>query len=278
MKIVKGLSELRSVRAQLAGPVAFVPTMGALHTGHGSVMTAASESGAHLVVSIFVNPTQFDNPVDFSGYPQTVEADIDLCRQHGVDVLWFPQKEEMYPESEQTFVQVGKLADRWEGASRPGHFQGVATVVTKLLLAVQPDNAYFGRKDLQQLFVVKALVNDLLFPIEVVGVATARESNGLAMSSRNGRLSSVQREQAGQIYSALKCVVSAFAGGQRKTAELRAIFLDKIASLSGSEVLRCDFLATDLSREFSESEDISNAFLAVAVRYGGVRLIDNIEL
>lgn len=278
MKIVESLEELRVERAKLQGPVAFVPTMGALHAGHGSLISAAATSGARVVVSIYVNPTQFEDRSDFSNYPKTFEADRELCAAGGVDILWVPKTQELYPDSAETSVQVGRLENVWEGESRPGHFRGVATVVTKLFLCVQPDVAYFGCKDLQQLFVVKALVRDLLFPITIRGVDTFRESNGLAMSSRNERLSDACRDKAGQLYRSLCSVRSALSEGSRKVRYLREIFMKNISELESVEVLRCDFLSSDLKREYSGSEEISSGYLAVAIRYDGVRLIDNIEL
>ena len=202
MRVVHTIAELRSVLAQCRRPVGFVPTMGALHAGHGRLMDEARCESGCVAVSIFVNPIQFNQSEDYQRYPRTVETDLAFCEARGVDVVFAPPQEEMYPRPQVTFVEVGRVTDHMEGRFRPGHFRGVATVVMKLLQIVQPDRAYFGEKDAQQLAVVRRLVKDLNVPVEIVGVPTVREPDGLALSSRNRLLSADERRIAPRLYEA----------------------------------------------------------------------------
>lgn len=275
MKTVEGVAELRRARSELGPRVGFVPTMGALHRGHQSLMEAARAECDHLVVSVFVNPTQFGPGEDFEAYPRPLEADQALCQESGVDLLWLPQVEDLYPAGAQTTVQVEPLGSLWEGASRPGHFQGVATVVTKLLMAVGPTATYFGEKDLQQLQVIRQMVRDLLIPVEVRGVPIARDERGLALSSRNQYLNSEQREQASQLYRSLEQARLARSGG---AAAVQQAFRDNLAQLPGAEVECLDLIAEDFTRGPEGEESVEGAYLCVAVRYCGVRLIDQIKL
>lgn len=249
--------------------------MGALHRGHQSLMEAARSECDHLVVSIFVNPTQFGPGEDLEAYPRPLEADREVCRESKVDLLWLPQVEDLYPAGGQTTVQVEPLGSLWEGASRPGHFRGVATVVTKLLLAVEPTRAYFGEKDLQQLKLIRRMVSDLLIPVEVCGVPIARDERGLALSSRNQYLTGEQREQASQIYRSLQLARSERGRG---AAGVEQAFRDSLAHLPGAQVECLDLISEDFSRSFQGEESVEGAYLCVAVRYCGVRLIDQIKL
>ncbi len=278
MKVVRTLAELRTERAGYPGEVGFVPTMGALHAGHQSLMLRAREECHKVVVSIFVNPTQFGPGEDFEAYPRTEEADLEVCREAGVDLVWFPSTEELYPEGSQTFVEVEELGKRWEGASRPHHFRGVATVVCKLFHAVIPTRVYFGEKDRQQLQVIRTMVRDLLFPLVVIGVPTARDQSGLALSSRNSYLSPEQRGQASAISRSLQVVREMFLTGERDPGRLEATFRESLASLEGVEVERFDILDPDFRHAFEPGQRVERGSVCVAVRYAGVRLLDQMEL
>lgn len=218
MKILRSVAELKEWRSGVKGTVGFVPTMGALHEGHGSLLDQGRRDD-HLLLSIFINPTQFNDPKDFSAYPQTLDADLQLAREHRVDAVWTPTREDLYPDNYQ--VRVTEIEDSkiLEGEHRPGHFEGMLTVVTKLLCATQPDRAYFGEKDFQQLHLVKKLVKALLLPTAIVAVPTVRESDGLAMSSRNRRLDPDLRNRASGLYRALTGSRSAREAKEHLTAQ-----------------------------------------------------------
>lgn len=277
LTVVESLSELREELERRSAGVGFVPTMGALHAGHRSLMERARAETEVVVVSIFVNPTQFAPGEDFERYPRTREADLELCREAGVDIAWLPRVGDLYPSGSQTWIEVEELGRRFEGESRPAHFRGVATVVGKLFNAVKPRKAYFGEKDLQQLFLIKRMVRDLLFDIEVVGVPTARERNGLARSSRNAYLSAEQREQAGMIFGSLLLVREAYRRGVREAAALEKVFVDSLSALE-AEIERFDLLDSQLRRVYREREEVEAGYCSVALRLGKVRLIDNIAL
>src|SRR5690349_3587593 len=237
MHVCRTPAELRAVRAALATTIALVPTMGALHAGHESLFRKAREENASVVASIFVNPLQFGPNEDLAQYPRTPELDLALLERTSCDVLFAPPADEMYPAGSQTRVQPGDVAAHLEGASRPGHFAGVATVVLKLFSLVVPDRAYFGEKDAQQLAVVRRMVRDFDLPVEIVACPTVRESDGLAISSRNRRLSDAERRDAVGLSRALRLVVEALERGatdvsavlRAATAELGALKKDYIA-------------------------------------------------
>ncbi|MFI9595790.1 pantoate--beta-alanine ligase [Nonomuraea sp. NPDC052265] len=261
------------VKARGTGRVALVPTMGALHEGHRSLMRAARVRADHVVVSIFVNPLQFGPNEDFSRYPRTFDADLDVCREEDVDVVFAPSPEDMYRPDRQVSVWAGEMGSIVEGASRPGHFDGVLTVVLKLFNLVRPDLAIFGQKDAQQLAVIRRMVADLDLPIEIVGAPTVREPDGLALSSRNRYLSAHDRTVALALSRALRAgAVELTAGAIRSTA--RAV-LDE----AGPD-LDLDYLALVDPATFKEVDDSyeGSAVLAVAARVGGTRLIDNVVL
>ncbi|MEX0743356.1 MAG: pantoate--beta-alanine ligase [Actinomycetota bacterium] len=257
--------------------VGFVPTMGAFHEGHLSLIRRARADRDFVVVSIFVNPLQFGDPADLAAYPRDEERDLELARGLGVDVLFAPSVEEMYPAGEpDTTVDPGPVAERLEGASRPGHFRGVATVLAKLFHAVGPSAAYFGEKDAQQLAVVRRVVGDLSLPIEVVVCPTVREPDGLAMSSRNARLSPEQREAAGCLFLALSEAAELARSGERDAAHLVAAMAREIGATPQA---RLDYAAVVDDDTFEELRTVDRpARAVVAARFGDVRLIDNLLL
>jgi pantoate--beta-alanine ligase len=276
MRICSSIPELRQWRASTGGSVGLVPTMGALHEGHLSLIRQASAENEHVVVSIFVNPRQFNEQDDFARYPRTIERDLSLLRNEAVDAVFTPDPDEMYPPDAATRIQVRELADRLEGASRPGHFEGVALVVCKLLNIVQPDRAYFGRKDAQQVVVIQKMVDDLNMPVEIVPVETVRDPDGVAISSRNAFLSPVEREAAGRIPAALFAAVGAFELGERSADRLRDLVRTAIEE---EPLLSVDYVSLADSRDLRELSRIDRpAVLSIAVWCGGTRLIDNVRL
>lgn len=292
MRVIRTVAELRehlgalrierpSAAAQAAGEpsggVGFVPTMGALHEGHLSLVGAAREAHATVVLSIFVNPRQFDDGGDLAAYPRDEDRDFALARAAGVDVVFAPEAAEMYPEGFGTTVSVdARLTDVLEGAVRGGaHFDGVATVVCKLLVAVQPDAAYFGEKDFQQLVVVRRMARDLALPVRIVGCPTVREPDGLARSSRNVRLSPEQRRAAAAIPRALAETAEALARGEADLPALRARALETIARAG----LDCEYFVFVHPETLEPVTTLAApAVCAVAARAGAVRLIDNLLL
>ena len=278
MKIAEDLSTIRQERQSLIGSVGFVPTMGSLHRGHQELMEQAAAVADHVVVSIFINPTQFGPGEDYGKYPRSRDADLQLCRAAGVELLWLPEIADLYPEGHQTQVQVEPLGSSFEGSSRPGHFAGVATVVTKLFNAVCPDFAFFGTKDLQQVVLIERMTSDLLSPVKIVRVPTVRDSNGLALSSRNQYLTEQQKGQAGFVFAALLALREAHDSGLKQSCGLESFFRSELTALSESVVERFDIFDFTLTRRFEEGESVGNGVCSVAVNYCGVRLIDNIEL
>jgi pantoate--beta-alanine ligase len=252
--------------------IGFVPTMGALHAGHFSLVREARRRADSVVVSIFVNPIQFNSRSDFESYPRDDARDAGVLEREGVDVLFLPAAVEIYPPGFQTRVEVTELTRPLCGAHRPGHFAGVTTVVAKLFLAVKPDVAIFGAKDYQQLQVVRQMVRDLNFAIEVVAGETVREADGLAMSSRNVRLSAAERERARAVPRGIERVKQAAAAGEGDAATLVAGFTSEIAS-AGARVEYAEIRHPDTLETVTSVED--RALLAVAVWVGEVRLIDN---
>jgi pantoate--beta-alanine ligase len=256
--------------------VGFVPTMGALHDGHLSLMRQARSDCDVVVASIFVNPLQFNVQADFDKYPRTDDQDISLCEEAGVDAVYLPTTDVMYPPGHETTVQPGDTATPMEGAGRPGHFAGVTTVVTKLFFSVQPDRAYFGQKDYQQLAVIRKMVVDLDMGITIIGAPTVRETDGLAMSSRNVRLSPEQRYAAPVIYKGLSDARVAFESGERKPDSLLSIITDVYST---EPLARIEYASiADAATLQPVTEIQAPVVIAVAVWFGDVRLIDNIEL
>ncbi|MDD2941761.1 MAG: pantoate--beta-alanine ligase [bacterium] len=275
MKVFKAISPLReylAARSSAGQQILFVPTMGALHTGHVSLVERAKADGGEVVLSIFVNPTQFNNPEDLEKYPRTVGEDLAAAKEAGVDCVFLPSVEEMYPCGDKATVSLkaGKMAELWCGASRPGHFDGVLTVVSALFNIVGPDKAYFGEKDWQQLQLIKRLVLEQHFPVEIVSCPTMREADGLAMSSRNVRLSADERLKALCLSRALE-FVSQGIGQQLALPEL----LQKARVMIEAEGFEVDYLAV-INDEVLPAETAAEAVRVLgAMNVGAVRLIDN---
>jgi pantoate--beta-alanine ligase len=253
--------------------VGFVPTMGALHEGHGRLIETARANGDRVVVSIFVNPLQFDRKDDLDRYPRTLDADLQICERLGAEVVFAPSVDEMYPSEPLCTVTVKRLTDRLCGQFRPGHFDGVATVVTKLFEIVQPDVAYFGEKDAQQLAVIRRMVSDFNMPVQIVGVPTVREPDGLAMSSRNARLSPEERSKATALYRALREAERAIRAGEQ---DARAVERRAAALIPPDASLRLEYLEVVDPAELQRVDRISGKVLvAGALWVGNTRLIDN---
>jgi pantoate--beta-alanine ligase len=280
---VRELQELADAQRAAGRRIALVPTMGALHAGHVALVSEARRRADLVVVSIFVNPTQFGPGEDFAAYPRPFEADAVRCREAGADVVFAPEPAELYPPGAQTFVEVEKLSRPLCGASRPGHFRGVASVVAKLLLAAKPHLAVFGAKDFQQVAVVRRLVRDLCFDVEVVSVPTLREADGLALSSRNAFLGAETRPQALCLGRALRAAESAAAAGERSAEALLALVRREIAKEPLAELDYAE-LRDPESLETAPAQLAGPTLLALAVRFPaasgprGVRLIDNTVL
>jgi pantoate--beta-alanine ligase len=254
--------------------VGFVPTMGALHAAHGALIRRAREESDAVVVSIFVNPIQFDRGEDYDRYPRTLPTDVEFCTALGVDVVFAPDASEMYAEPQLTFVEVSSLSERLCGEFRPGHFRGVATVVSKLFNVVQPDKAYFGEKDAQQLAIVRKMVADLNVPVTIVAVATVREPDGLAMSSRNRRLDAEQRRIAPTLYQALQTAAQRIASGATSPEEVRGAALAVLRSQPGIGVEYLEIV--DPERMQPVERIVGPVCVAGAVWIGSTRLIDNL--
>lgn len=258
------------------GRMGFVPTMGALHEGHLTLVDYARERCDELVVSIFVNPLQFDREDDLTGYPRTWQADLDLCTKHGVDTIYYPSAKAMYPEGFQTKVSVAEMTQGLCGAHRPGHFDGVTTVVLKLFNAVQPHLAVFGEKDFQQLAVIKRMTRDLDLGVEVVGHPTVREADGLALSSRNVHLSPEERRNALCLWRGLTKAMDLAAGGEKSVARLKDAAL---AEIEAAPQARLEYLEVVDAASLKPLEEINRpARMAMAVWMGETRLIDNAPL
>jgi pantoate--beta-alanine ligase len=274
MKVVTTIAELREARAHLPEPVGLVPTMGYLHQGHISLVNSARQQCKSVVVSIFVNPSQFGPTEDLEKYPRSLQHDLALLEEAGVNLVWAPAAEEMYPPSFQTWVTVTELSTPLEGALRPTHFRGVATIVCKLFNAVQPQRAYFGQKDAQQALVIRRMVLDLNFPIEIVVCPIAREDDGLAMSSRNTYLNQEQRQLATTLHRALSTAQQVHLKGENNAEALRRVIrniLEEVPQI-GIQYIACADPET-----LQELEKVSEkALLLVAVALGKTRLIDNL--
>jgi len=276
MEIVTTIAELRYARQNLSGPVGLVPTMGYLHEGHLSLAKQAAQECASVVASIFVNPTQFALDEDLAAYPRDLPRDLALLEKAGVNLVWNPSSKVMYPAGYQTWITVEEVTQPLEGAMRPGHFKGVATVVAKLFNGVLPDKAYFGQKDAQQVVVIKQMVRDLNFSVEIVVCPIVRESDGLAMSSRNTYLNPEQRKAATVLYRALSAAKAAFNKGQTDADQLRAIMTEIIQNepLARLQYVSCSNPST-LDELYGS---VNQGLLSMAVFIGKTRLIDNMML
>jgi pantoate--beta-alanine ligase len=271
VRIVRTNAEMRAARAQAGGTVGLVPTMGAFHGGHHALMRAARERCDEVVVSLFVNPSQFNDPADLAAYPRDEEADAAEAAELGADVLYAPPVEEVYPPGFATTVRVEGLSDVLEGAVRgPGHFAGVCTVVTKLFNVVQPDVAFFGQKDAQQVAVLRRLVRDLDLPVELSIVPTVREPDGLAMSSRNRLLAPDERRRAVSLSRALRAAEDAITGGE---LDAEAIEQAARAAMNGVDPEYVALVDPDSFQPIATVD--GRVLVAVAARIGATRLIDN---
>lgn len=278
MDIVHTIADVRQqVRDwQRAGlSVGFVPTMGNLHAGHISLVDAARQHADRVVASIFVNPTQFGPNEDFDAYPRTLNADAEQLRSAQCNLLFAPSVDEMYPDKNLTWVDVDALGDHLCGSSRPGHFRGVTTVVSKLLNIVSPDIACFGEKDFQQLAVIRRMVKDLFMPVQIIAVATLREPNGLAMSSRNGYLSAEEKQQAAQINKVLQALSAAIHAGNHNYRALESEHSQTLEA-SGFKVDYLNIANADTLAPATSPD--SRLVIAVAAKLGVTRLIDNVTL
>ncbi|SNB74053.1 pantoate--beta-alanine ligase [Thermoflexus hugenholtzii] len=276
MRVVHTIAEARAVRRALPGTWGFVPTMGYLHEGHLSLVRRARAENDRVAVSIFVNPTQFGPHEDYARYPRDLERDLRLLEPLGVDLVFVPSVEEMYPPGFQTWVIVEEVSRPLEGASRPGHFRGVATVVAKLFNILQPDRAYFGQKDAQQTVVIRRMVQDLNIPVEIVICPTVREPDGLAMSSRNTYLNPEERRAATVLFRALQAAKARYEAGERDAEGLREAMREVIRA---EPLARIDYVSVADPETLQELERVEGpALLSLAVYIGTTRLIDNIML
>lgn len=277
MLVARSIAELRAARHEAPGLVGFVPTMGYLHQGHISLVDAARAECSTVIASIFVNPTQFGPGEDFARYPRDEARDLAMLEAAGVDAVLLPPVEEIYPEGDTTRVHVDSLADVLEGARRPGHFVGVATVVSKLFHIVRPDRAYFGQKDAQQLAIIRRMTRDLLLSIEVVGCPIIREADGLACSSRNVYLAPEQRAQAVALSAGLRAAETAFAGGVRDAEALRRIVRERIQAQPLAVIDYVSLADASTLRELAGAIE-APALLSLAVAFGATHLLDNTTL
>ncbi|MBK7393864.1 MAG: pantoate--beta-alanine ligase [Chloracidobacterium sp.] len=280
MEIINRRQRMFSIARKLrreTKTVGFVPTMGALHAGHLALVQECRQRCDVVIVSIFVNPTQFNQSQDLEKYPRDLTADAAMLSEYDVDYIYAPENDEIYPEGFSTYVNVEGLTDKLEGESRPGHFRGVATVVTILFNTIRPDHAFFGQKDAQQVAVIKRLTRDLGFETEIIVIPTIREESGLAMSSRNSLLSEEEHEKAPIIIDALREAKIAFKKGERNASDLTQIVKDRIET---EPLAKIDYVAVVDRETLQPVEKIGGdeALIVTAVAFGDVRLIDNVIL
>jgi pantoate--beta-alanine ligase len=274
--VVRTREALRAALEAAPRPVGLVPTMGWLHDGHRALMARARAADATTVVSIFVNPRQFGDPADLARYPRNEARDLEICEAEGVDLVFGPSVEEVYPPGFDTVVSVGSIARPLEGAARPGHFDGVATVVAILFGLVRADRAYFGQKDAQQLLVVRRLVSDLGIATDIVACPTVRDPDGLAISSRNVLLSPAQRAAAPVLHRALRAAEERWGAGERSGDVLRATMREILAT---EPLADPEYVSVADATTLDELERVTGpALLSMAIRFGEIRLIDNVPL
>jgi len=276
MKVIETIAEMRKIRRELNGTVGFVPTMGYLHEGHLSLVKRSREADDYTIASIFVNPSQFGPEEDFECYPRDYARDFSLLEKEQAHFLFMPQATEMYPEGFDTWVDVGKVTELLEGAIRPGHFRGVATVVTKLFNIVNPTRAYFGQKDAQQCVVIRKMVKDLNINLEMIIVPTVREPDGLAMSSRNVYLAPEERQQARVIYEALRTAHAMWVEGGRDPEVIKKAMLKMMREKPLATVDYISIASPQTLEELEWAEP--HSIVSLAVRFGKTRLIDNLFL
>lgn len=276
MQTVTNIADLKRLRTSLRGTFGLVPTMGALHEGHLSLVRRARSECDHVGVTIFVNPAQFGATEDLSRYPCDLQRDLRLLEPLRVDIVWAPQPETVYPSGFQTWVSVEEVSRGLEGGQRPGHFQGVATVVAKLFNVFEPDRAYFGQKDAQQVVVIKRMVEDLNFPIEIVVCPTVRAADGLALSSRNSYLGDEERHAANVLFRSLTAARKAYEHGERNANALRAAMQ---SVLDTEPLARVNYVAASDPRTLMDLDMVDDGvLLSLAVCFGDTRLIDNLLL
>jgi pantoate--beta-alanine ligase len=276
MKVVENIAEMRRLRTELAEPVGFFPTMGYLHDGHLSLVRQAGKENPSVIVSIFVNPTQFGPQEDFRSYPRDTERDLALLEKEGTDIVFMPSADEMYPPHFSSWVEVAEVTEKLEGASRPTHFRGVTTICAKLFNIVQPTRAYFAQKDAQQLIVIKKMVADLDMNLEIVTCPTVREPDGLAMSSRNTYLNPDERKAATVLYQALTLANQLWSQGEKDAESIRQ---QMTALIQKQPLAEIDYISIADTKTLDELDTISPpALVSMAVRIGRTRLIDNIVL
>ena len=276
MKVIETITEMRRLRPELAEPVGFVPTMGYLHEGHLSLVKQARRENPSVVASIFVNPTQFGPKEDYSSYPHDTRRDLALLEKEKTDIVFMPSVAEMYPTQFSSWVEVAKITERLEGASRPGHFRGVTTVVAKLFNIVTPTRAYFGQKDAQQAAVIRKMVVDLDMNLEVVTLPTVREPDGLAMSSRNTYLNPEERQAAAVLYQALSLARQLWLQGEKDAGRLRQ---EMTALIEKQPLATIDYVSVADAGTLEELDEVKpSALVSLAVKIGKPRLIDNIVL
>ncbi len=276
MKVIKIISEMKSFRKALPEPVGLVPTMGYLHEGHISLVRQAKKDNASVVVSVFVNPTQFCPGEDFETYPRDLEGDVELLEEEGVDAVFAPEADEMYPANFSSRVEVTGITQKLEGNCRPGHFRGVTTVVNKLFNIVRPDRAYFGQKDAQQAAVIKKMVADLNMNLEVITCPIVREMDGLALSSRNIYLDPRERQASTVLYRSLMLAQGLYAQGERDAEIIRK---EIVRLIKTEELARIDYVSIADPATLDELDEITGkALVSMAVKFGKTRLIDNVML
>jgi len=276
MKVIEKIDDMKRLRKQLTEPVGFVPTMGYLHKGHLALVRWARTENPSLVISIFVNPTQFGPQEDFNQYPRDTERDLALLEKERVDIVFMPSVDEMYPPQFNSWVEVGKITERLEGASRPGHFRGVTTVVAKLFNIIQPTRAYFGQKDAQQVVVIKKMVAELNMNLEIVTVPTMREPDGLAISSRNTYLNPEERKAATVLYQAISLAQKLWLQGETNAQAIRQQML---ALIQKEPLATIDYVSITDTKTLDELDTVKPpALVSLAVKIGNTRLIDNVVL
>ena len=276
MKVIEKIDEMKQLRQQLAEPVGFVPTMGYLHQGHLALVKRARTENSQIIVSIFVNPAQFGPREDFKSYPRDPQRDLTKLEKEGADIVFMPSADEMYPAQFNSWVEVKKVTERLEGATRSGHFRGVTTVVAKLFSIIQPAKAYLGQKDAQQTIVIRKMVADLNMNLDIVTVPTVREPDGLAMSSRNTYLNPQQRQAAVVLFQALSLAQQLWSQGERNAQLLRQ---EMIALIQKQPLATIDYISLADTETLDELDKVSPpALVSLAVKIGSTRLIDNIVL
>ena len=272
MKIIKKVSDFRNLLSNVQGPIGLVPTMGALHEGHVALLKKARADCSTIVASIFVNPTQFNVEDDYLNYPKNPSQDIEIMEGQRVDIIFNPELEEIYPKSYTTTVNVKNLSDRLEGASRPGHLDSVATIVIKLLNICQPNFVYFGQKDIQQFLMIKRMIIDLNIQTNLVSVETVRDSDGIALSSRNINLNKLQRQSAMGLFSALQTARKLRMNGEQSAAQIKA----EMKRILIQHKLNIDYVAVCKPETLDEITCIDKSAIALIAAYcGDIRLIDN---